>query len=50
MLKHNDSALLLNENKTMTRKPAQQNNWTTIGDMIEYQERKRKQAQDRRNG
>ena len=50
MLKHNDSTLLSNENETMTRKQAQQNNWTTIEEMIEYQERKRKQAQDRRNG
>ena len=50
MLKHNDSTLLLNESETMARKQAQQNNWTTIEEMIEYQKRKREQAQDRRNG
>ena len=44
------SNLLLNENETMTGKQAQQNNCSTIEEMIEYQERKREQAQDRRNG
>ena len=44
------SNLLLNENETMTRKQAQQSDCNTIEEMIEYQERKREQAQDRRNG
>ena len=44
------SNLLLNENETMTGKQTQQNGCNTIEEMIEYQERKRKQAQDRRNG
>ena len=44
------SNLLLKENETMTRKQAQQNDCNTIEEMIEFQERKREQAQDRRNG
>ena len=44
------SNLLLNENETMTGKQAQQNYCNTVEEMIEYQERKREQAQDRRNG
>jgi len=44
------SNLFLNENEAMMGKQSQQNDCNTIEEIIEYQERKREQAQDRRNG